>query len=101
VSCVYEQQHGHNARDLDRAFELRHPMMMRFLSSGFALLVFLTQPAQAQQPSQKIDVSRLGPQVGEVVSDFRLQDAQGKVWTRDSIMGSKGAMLVFSRSADW
>ena len=55
----------------------------------------------AQQAPQKIDVSRLGPQVGQVVPDFRLQDAQGKVWTRDSIMGPKGAMLVFSRSVDW
>jgi peroxiredoxin len=35
------------------------------------------------------------------VPDFRLQDAQGKVWTLDSIMGPKGAMLVFSRSVDW
>jgi hypothetical protein len=35
------------------------------------------------------------------VPDFQLRDAQGKVWTRDSIMGANGAMLVFSRSADW
>src|SRR5262245_58845909 len=76
-------------------------MIMRFLSSAVALLVALTPPALAQQPSQKIDVARLGPQVGQVVPDFRLQDGQGKVWTRDSIMGPKGAMLVFSRSVDW
>jgi hypothetical protein len=75
-------------------------MILRFLSSAIALLVFVTQPAVAQQPGQ-IDVSRLGPQVGQVVPDFRLQDAQGKVWTRDSLMGPKGVMLVFSRSADW
>jgi peroxiredoxin len=76
-------------------------MTMRFFSSASALLVLLAQPILAQQPSQKIDVSRLGPEVGQVVPDFRLQDAQGKVWTRDSIMGPKGAMLVFSRSVDW
>jgi hypothetical protein len=76
-------------------------MIMRFLSSALALLMFLAQLTLAQQPSRKIDVSRLGPQVGQVVPDFRLQDAQGKVWTRESIMGPKGAMLVFSRSADW
>jgi peroxiredoxin Q/BCP len=74
---------------------------MKFSNSALALLVLLTQPALAQQPSQKIDVSRLGPQVGEVVPDFRLQDAHGKVWTRNAIMGPKGAMLVFSRSLDW
>ncbi len=48
-----------------------------------------------------IDVSKLGPQVGEQVPDFSLTDQNGKVWTRDSIMGPKGAMLVFIRSADW
>ena len=55
-------------------------------------------PARTQQPGARIDVSRLGPQVGQVVPDFRLQDGQGKVWTRDSIAGPNGAMLVFSRS---
>lgn len=76
-------------------------MIMRLVSSALGLLVFLTQPVLAQQPSQKIDVSRLGPQVGQVVPNFRLQDAQGKMWTRESIMGPRGAMLVFMRSADW
>jgi hypothetical protein len=76
-------------------------MTMRSLSCVLALLMFATPPSLAQQVPQKIDVSRLGPQAGQVVPDFRLQDAQGKVWTRDSVMGPKGAMLVFSRSADW
>ncbi|MGE3958175.1 MAG: redoxin domain-containing protein [Vicinamibacterales bacterium] len=49
----------------------------------------------------KIDVSKLGPQVGQTVPDFRLTDQNGKTWTRSSIMGPKGAMLVFYRSADW
>ena len=76
-------------------------MSMRTIGLGIALLVFVPLPARAQQPPQKIDLSRLGPQVGQRVPEFRLQDAQGKVWTRESIMGPNGAMLVFSRSADW
>ena len=76
-------------------------MIMRFLSFVFAVLPFSIPTALAQQAPQKIDVSRVGPQVGQQVPEFRLQDAQGKVWTRNSIMGPKGAMLVFSRSADW
>jgi peroxiredoxin len=77
-------------------------MIMKSMSSAaLALLLFVSLPARAQQAPQKIDVSRLGPQAGQAVPDFRLQDAQGKVWTRDSIMGPKGAMLVFSRSVDW
>ena len=50
---------------------------------------------------EKIDVSKLGPQVGERVPGFNLPDQNGKTWTLQSIMGPKGAMLVFVRSADW
>jgi hypothetical protein len=49
----------------------------------------------------KIDVSKRGPQVGERVPDFNLPDQDGHTQTLQSIMGSKGAMLVFIRSADW
>ena len=49
----------------------------------------------------KIDVSKLGPQVGERVPDFSLKDQNGAVRTLQSIMGPKGAWLVFIRSADW
>ena len=69
-----------------------------------ALLVALVmqEPTRAQslEPG-RIDVSKLGPQVGERVPDFSLKDQSGKTWTLRSIMGAKGAMLVFVRSADW
>ena len=55
----------------------------------------------AQSPGQKIDVSKLGPQVGERVPDFSLKDQHGKLRTLESVMGPKGAMIVFFRSADW
>jgi hypothetical protein len=58
-------------------------------------------PMDAQQPRARIDLSKLGPQVGQQAPDFSLKDQNGKTWTRQSIMGSKGAMLVFIRSADW
>ena len=69
---------------------------------AFALLAGLLAqlPTTAQSPA-KIDVSKLGPQVGERVPDFSLKDQNGKTWTLQSIMGPKGAMLVFYRSADW
>ncbi len=61
-----------------------------------------TWATRAQTPTRKkIDVSKLGPQVGEPVPDFSLQDQNGKTRTLQSIMGPKGAMLVFVRSADW
>ena len=49
----------------------------------------------------KVDVSKLGPQVGERVPDFSLPDQTGRVRNLESIMGPRGAMLVFLRSADW
>jgi peroxiredoxin len=63
-------------------------------------IVLLSVPAAAQT-RQKIDVPKLGPQVGEKVPDFSLKDQNGKTQTLESIMGPKGAMLIFVRSADW
>jgi hypothetical protein len=73
-------------------------------SSVVALTALLWQPFAAQQsgPSRTpIDVAKLGPQVGQPIPDFSLKDQTGKTWTRQSIMGPRGAMLVFFRSADW
>jgi hypothetical protein len=42
-----------------------------------------------------------GPDVGQTVPDFRLRDQNGTGQTLRSIMGPKGALLVFYRSADW
>ena len=77
-------------------------MILRSMSSLLAPLLFLTLPALAQEPAQQIiDVSRLGPPVGQVVPDFRLRDAHGTAWTCDSIIGPRGGMLAVMRSADW
>jgi len=62
---------------------------------------------QAQQtplaplPTDMPDVTRLGPQIGQRVPDFMLSDQTGKPRTLQSLMGAKGLMLVFARSADW
>ena len=54
-----------------------------------------------QQARQKIEVARLGPQVGQRVPDFNLRDQTGRMRNLPSVMGPRGAMLVFFRSADW
>ena len=46
-------------------------------------------------------MSKLGPQVGATVPDFNLADQRGRKRTLQSVMGPKGAMIVFYRSADW
>jgi len=72
-------------------------LVLGTLAIGLAWMVF----APTSPPTRtRIDVSALGPQVGEQVPDFSLPDQNGEIWTRQSIMGPRGAMLVFVRSAD-
>ena len=67
-----------------------------------ALLAAFSQGGGVSQSDRApIDVSTLGPQIGTRVPDFALKDQNGKAWTLQSVMGPKGAMLVFYRSADW
>jgi len=42
-----------------------------------------------------------GPEIGQTVPGFSAPDQAGKTQTLKSIMGPKGALLVFFRSADW
>jgi hypothetical protein len=44
---------------------------------------------------------RTGPEIGQTVPEFSAPDQTGKTQTLRSIMGPKGALLVFFRSADW
>ena len=86
--------------------EVYNPAVMRnWLTACAALaVVAMSAPAaRAQAPGarQKVDVSKLGPQVGQRVPDFSLRDQTGRTQTLQSIMGPRGAMLVFFRSADW
>ncbi len=55
------------------------------------------QPAAPALP----DIQKLGPQVGARVPDFTLTDQQGRSRTLASLLGPRGLMLVFFRSADW
>jgi hypothetical protein len=44
---------------------------------------------------------KTGPETGGRVPGFALPDQNGRVQTLQSVMGPKGALLVFYRSADW
>jgi hypothetical protein len=79
---------------------MRWSVPMGCVALVVGIVMQLLGSAQALQPG-RIDVSKLGPQVGDRVPDFSLKDQNGKTWTLQSIMGTKGAMLVFVRSADW
>jgi hypothetical protein len=47
------------------------------------------------------DGLRTGPKIGEKVPDFTLPDQHGKQLSLHDLMGPKGLLLVFLRSADW
>ena len=42
-----------------------------------------------------------GPPVGARMPEFELQDQSGKQHSLKSLLGPKGAVIVFFRSADW
>lgn len=67
-----------------------------------AVIGALAQPAAPQTAAPPTpDIQKLGPQVGTRVPDFTLLDQKGQSRTLASLMGPKGLMLVFFRSADW
>ena len=77
-----------------------HPTLMRGVQiSAALLLVSMAMATGAAQPA--VDVDRLGPQPGGRVPDFTATDQTGASRSLTSMLGPKGAMLVFSRSADW
>ena len=76
---------------------MKHTRAVAFTAIGVMLLAVATQA----QEREAIDVSALGPQVGERVPDFSLPDQHGRMQTLQSVMGEKGAMILFHRSADW
>jgi hypothetical protein len=47
------------------------------------------------------DALKTGPKVGEKVPDFTLPDQNDREHSLQQLMGPKGLLLVFVRSADW
>lgn len=75
------------------------PLLFVGLLAAGVIPAASAQTAATAAPA--VDVSKLGPQVGEKVPDFALKDQRGQVRTLESLMGPKGLVLVFNRSADW
>jgi hypothetical protein len=70
-------------------------MRARFASLFLASFVLAAAAGQAPTPAT------LGPKVGDRVPDFTLPDQNGVARPLASLLGPKGAVLVFFRSADW
>ena len=76
-------------------------MKRQIPKAAVVAVMLLGATAWAAEPRVPIDVAALGPQVGERVPDFSLADQNGRIWSRDELLGPNGAMLLFHRSADW
>ena len=57
--------------------------------------------AQTAGPASTVDVQAIGPKVGDTAPDFSLRDQRGDTRSLKALLGPKGAVLVFFRSADW
>jgi cytochrome oxidase Cu insertion factor (SCO1/SenC/PrrC family) len=82
------------------------PRVLRVVFAFAIGLLLAAEPARPQSPASASspalpDVQKLGPQVGDRVPDFTLMDQEGQPRTLASLMGTRGLMLVFFRSADW
>ena len=64
---------------------------MRALALGILLMTSITGQTTV----------KTGPAIGEKVPDFEAVDQNGASHSLRSLMGPKGMMLVFFRSADW
>ena len=71
---------------------------------GLALLAISAGQAREPQsagPAANVDVESVGPRVGTSLPDFNLRDQRGELHSLKSLLGPKGALIVFFRSADW
>jgi hypothetical protein len=68
---------------------------------GRILMMVAVLSGAAALAAQQVDVSSLGPQVGDRAPDLRLVDQHGQPRTIAGVAGPEGTMVVFFRSADW
>ncbi len=76
-------------------------LMVTVMATLIVGLTWMVYAPTSTPTRTRIDVSELGPQVGERVPDFSLPDQNGELRTLNPIMGPNGAMLLFHRSAYW
>ena len=74
-----------------------HDVIRRFATGGKDITPAMWQDfVEAQN-----DGYRTGPAIGEHVPDFTLPDQYGTPRSLHDLMGPKGLLLAFTRSADW
>ena len=76
-------------------------MTVRLLLVSGVIALGAATFAAPQPAAAAVNVQAVGPQIGSAVPLFELPDQSGHTRSLQSIMGPKGAVLVFFRSADW
>ena len=93
------------ARSIIDSSAMRRCFRFSVCAAAIFMLARVGSIIHGQQPAAPAavvpDVTKLGPRVGEKVPEFSLRDQRGTRHTLASLMGPKGLVLVFSRSADW
>jgi hypothetical protein len=56
---------------------------------------------QPNTPAPMVDVETVGPKIGDALPEFSLRDQVGHIQSLKSLLGPKGGVIVFFRSADW
>ena len=77
---------------------MRSRSLISIVVGSVLLVLAAATNAQSRTP---VDVTTLGPQVGERVPDFNLPDQNGRKHSLQSLMGPNGILLLFHRSAEW
>jgi len=77
----------------------RHALVLGLVL--FAFGVTEARQPQAGTAAPKFDVEGMGPKVGASLPDFTLRDQRGEPHSLKSLLGPRGALIVFFRSADW
>jgi cytochrome oxidase Cu insertion factor (SCO1/SenC/PrrC family) len=85
---------------------MRHASVRTRNALVLALASLIIGVGQAREPQSaaaapKVDVERVGPKVGAALPDFTLRDQHGEAHSLKSLLGPRGALIVFFRSADW
>ena len=69
--------------------------------AGLLLQAFATVAAYPQTDPRDVPVEQRGLPIGAKVPDFRAPDQRGRIVSFDALVGKKGLLLLFVRSADW
>ena len=88
----------HSASLIGRATGL---ILVISLQIGAVLMAQSSQRGSREEAKGADASVSTGPEIGQKIPNFRLQDQNGRMQDLKSVMGPKGVLISFNRSADW